>query len=167
MLNGLNDNHILAGTFMLVLLLGIPTYNSLMEQISEPVPQVATATVKGIPSRGIASIPTKDKTSVASALPHYTQFDLNCNKNAVKPVVVHGGYVQFQGKTCLQKKSVDGLEIVNISNGYTASIFNSGSDKYQTDLIQLKHGDNEIAIRYRESSGKPVEQIIRIHSNHI
>ncbi len=166
MLNGLNDNHILAATFALVLLLGIPTFKSLTEQTPVAVPAAAVAGAKSIPARGIASIPTKEK-AVTSALPHFTQFDLNCNRNAVKPVVVHGGYVQFQGKSCLQKKSAEGLEIVNISNGYTASIFNSGADKYQTDLIQLKHGDNEIAIRYRESSGKPVEQIIRIHSNHI
>ena len=93
--------------------------------------------------------------------------DLNCSKKGAFKVSVRGNFVQFQGKSCVKGFNEGQVEIVNKSNGYTASIFPRGTDKYQTDLIQLQNGDNEIAIRYRERSGKSVEEVVHVTSINI
>lgn len=113
--------------------------------------------------RSPASIPQSNFAMVT----RLTKFDVSCAKKALAPLAVDGGYVQFEGKNCLRGLKVGDLEIINKSNGYTASIFLRGTDKYQTDLIQLKKGDNEITIRYRERSGRAVEEVLLVHSNQI
>ncbi|KYG69337.1 hypothetical protein AZI87_09100 [Bdellovibrio bacteriovorus] len=162
------DTHLLIITSCLVALLGIPTFFTLTS--NDPV-EVVNAEVQVSPTlsqhRQPASVPQGASVSAQAALSHFTHYDLNCEKKGAGKVTVTGGYVQFQGKNCLKNLKNGEIEIINKSNGYTASIFNSGADKYQTDLIQLQNGDNEIAIRYRERSGKAVEEVVRIHSSKI
>ncbi|UXR64964.1 hypothetical protein EZJ49_01705 [Bdellovibrio bacteriovorus] len=110
-----------------------------------------------------ASVPAVGS-RISSAISHLAQLDLRCAKKAQSPLRVEGSYVQFEGKNCLRDKT---LEIVNKSNGYTASVFLKGTDKYQTDLIQLQKGDNEITIRYHDGPGKAVEEVVQVHSNQI
>ncbi|MNL75426.1 hypothetical protein D3C87_2012290 [compost metagenome] len=61
----------------------------------------------------------------------------------------------------------ENVEIINRSNGYTASIFDSGKNKYQTDLIQLVQGENEITVRYQDASGKTQEEVLKVLSSQI
>lgn len=117
-------------------------------------------------SRSPASVP-KAKIQISSAISQVSQFDVRCAKKVASALNVDGGYVQLQGKNCLRGFKEGDLEIMNKSNGYTASVFLRGTDKYQTDLIQLNKGANEITIRYREDSGKTVEEVILVHSSQI
>lgn len=161
-----SDTHFLLITLVLVLLLGIPTFHTLTAE--EEMPEMVAASMGSagleIGQRGPASIPAKSKEMASSLVSPVTSYDLSCSKKALQKISVNGSYVQLQGKNCLKSLSSGDIEIINKSNGYTASIFNSGSNQYQTDLIQLRGGDNEIAIRYRERSGKPVEEIIHVHA---
>lgn len=161
------DTHLLIITSFLVALLGIPTFFTLTSNDPIEVVSADVSTSPTLSQRQPASVPQGASVQASAALSHFTHYDLNCAKKAAGKVTVTGGYVQFQGKNCLKNLKDGELEIINKSNGYTASIFNSGADKYQTDLIQLQNGDNEIAIRYRERSGKAVEEVVRIHSSKI
>lgn len=163
------DNQLLLITAILVLLMGIPTFNSLIEndEVGEDL------STKNIPvsanERSPASLPLKESAvKVHSAFSKFKDYDLNCVKktNSKKETVV-GTYIQFQGKNCLKNFKDGDVEIFNKSNGYTASTLTSGVGKYQTDLIQLQNGENEIVIRYRERSGKITEEVVHIHSTQI
>lgn len=161
-----SDIHFIAVTFVLVLLLGARTFLSLTEEEISPV-ESAVASSSVLAARSPASVPAAVTHKVESALQQFTEVDLNCSKKAAAVVAIHGNFVQFQGKACLKGMDIGAVEIVNKSNGYTASIFARGSDKYQTDLIQLQNGENEIAIRYRERSGKAVEEVVKVQSTKI
>ncbi|WP_413613010.1 hypothetical protein [Bdellovibrio sp. HCB-110] len=160
------DTQFLFITLVLVLLMGIPTFHTLTanEELSEE--QVVSATTP-VGQRKPASVVAASALPIAPAISHFTQYDVSCAKKVLPKLDVAGSYVQFQGKNCLKNFKEGDIEIVNRSNGYTASVFISGSDKYQTDLIQLQKGDNEIAIRYRERSGKAVEEVVRVRSSQI
>lgn len=157
----------IAITFILVVLLGARTFASLTDSDMTITEDVKVTSVAPETERKPASIP---QTSVApqkiSSLHQSADLDLNCSKKKDGNLSVHAGYVQFKGKSCVRGGAVSSIQIVNKSNGYTASVFDRGSDKYQTDLIQLQPGENEILIRY-ENSGRQVEEIIRVSSTRI
>ncbi|MEK2689811.1 hypothetical protein [Bdellovibrio sp. GT3] len=159
----------IAITFVLVLLLGVRTFASLTEEDAavQDEQQVATTVIAKETNRRPASIPatTVAPQKIGSSLHESADVDLNC-KGKTGQLEVNAGYIQFKGKNCTTGVSVGQIQIVNKSNGYTASVFDRGSDRYQTDLIQLQPGQNEIAIRY-EKAGRKVEEIIRISSTKI
>lgn len=158
------QTHFIFVTLVLVLMLGAPTFFSITDD-SDYVESAESASLAVNASRSPASLPPISPVSKERALERFFNFDLSCAKKSDGvPFEVRGGYVQLQGKSCLQKGQRQQVEIVNKTNGYTASIFESGTDKYQTDLIQLADGENEISVRYREASGKTVESIIFIRS---
>ncbi|QDK36549.1 hypothetical protein [Bdellovibrio sp. NC01] len=164
-----SDIHFIAVTFVLVALLGARTFFNLTEEEALSVEPVVASQNSMASSRQPASVPAAAMATQKpeSALQQFTQFDLNCSKKAEVKVSVNSGFVQLQGKSCGKGIHEGDVEIVNKSNGYTASIFARGTDRYQTDLIQLNKGENEIAIRYRERSGKSVEEVIHVHSTKI
>ncbi|MFM6928961.1 MAG: hypothetical protein ACKOX6_10890 [Bdellovibrio sp.] len=163
-----SDIQFIAVTFVLVALLGVPTFASLVEsdEISasatvEPATSLAQNVV-GVRSPSSVAAVTIVPQKVTSTLHQSADFDLNCTKKSADRIAVKGSYLQLRGKSCVRGYAIGQIEIVNKSNGYTASVFDRGSDKYQTDLIQLSKGENEITIRYKAASGKSVEEVLRI-----
>ncbi len=157
-----SDTHFLVITAVLVALMGIPTFHTLTAEETTPDELVTSELAPAQASSPARSIASVEPYAVKPAM--LTAYDVSCKKQSLVNVHVEGSYVQLQGKNCLKNFKTGDIEIVNKSNGYTASIFSSGVDQYQTDLIQLRSGDNEIAIRYRERSGKPVEEVIHVRS---
>lgn len=160
----------IAITFILVVLLGARTFASLTEDGDIESAQESKVAVVGKEpnTRTPASLPptTVAPQKVDSSLHQSADIDLNCTKKKGSALEVHAGYVQFKGKSCSRGVRMGEIQIVNKSNGYTASVFDRGADKYQTDLIQLQPGENEISIRY-ENAGQQVEEIIRVSSTKI
>ncbi len=158
------QNHFIFVTLVLVLMMGAPTFFSLTDdsdfaEATEPTSMTVQA------ARSPASLPPISPVSKERNLGRFFNYDLSCAKKmGGAPLEIHGNFVQLQGKSCLSKGQRQQVEIINKTNGYTASIFESGTDKYQTDLIQLADGENEISVRYREASGKTVESVILIRS---
>lgn len=148
-------------TFVLVLLLGVPTFMSLTAGGSEEQVEVARAGMVGpaLTTRVPASIP-EVQAKMTPALSQLAKYDLSCAKKMHEAMDVPGEFVQFTGKSCLRDVKASNLEILNKSNGYSASIFYKGGEVYQTDLIQLQKGNNQIVIRYRDHSGKTAEELI-------
>ena len=91
--------------------------------------------------------------------------DLNCKLN--KKMTGHkviGQWAQLKGRMCGSSK-LKLVEITNLSNGFTASVFNVGTENYQTDLIQLNPGSNEIRVRLTPVKGEVEEKIINVESS--
>ncbi len=87
------------------------------------------------------------------------------NSKQVLPVNVNGQFVQVKGRGCASKSSYSAVKIVNQTNGYTASIMPFGKDQYQTDLIQLIPGTNQILIKYVSPKGTSEERKIELRAD--
>lgn len=160
------DAKFLMMTTLIVFALGAKTFMSLTEPDELPAAAVASTGGAVKTGRSPSSIPTSKE--VKPRWDRFAQHDLSCAKKATGSVVsIHGNFVQIQGRNCIKGFKSTSLEIINLKNGFTASIFESGPNRYQTDLIQLEQGENDIAIRYRERSGTVVEEVVRVNSTRI
>ncbi len=150
-------------SFIAVILLGIKTVASIVED-----PQVdSKAFNRRQPSSVTKSEREIDLEKNLSASPVTASFHFNCLKNLQKEVTVKGSYLQIRGKDCTKAGQGDQLSIVNKSNGYTAAVFKTGRDEFQTDLIQLIDGQNQILIQFQNSSGKKFQHEVVVKSSHI
>ncbi len=154
-------------TLLLVLLLGAHAGYSLMkDEMAEPrlaseIENSGTASL-----REPASLPTS-RPVLGQNLSKFLDVDLSCKKIKDPAYQISGNAVQFKGRNCLKNFVQEKIEIVNRSNGYTASVFPYGENQYQTDLIQLVDGENEIIIRYASPSGPRYERTIKVRSSAI
>ena len=116
------------------------------------------------PARLPASIPPTAPATV-SDIKTKLALDLNCklNKKMTGQKVV-GQWTQLKGHLCKGDK-LKLVEITNLSNGFTASVFNIGTENYQTDLIQLNQGSNQIRVRLTPHKGEVEEKTFTIESS--
>ena len=155
------ETKFLVVSFVLVLLLGVKTVASLLEE-----PPMGS---KSLDRRQPASI-AKQPASLEKAITKVSStanFVFNCQKEFQKEVTVIGRYLQIHGKRCAKSLQGDQVSIINKSNGYTAAVFPTNREEFQTDLIQLIEGQNQILIQYQNSSGKKFEQEVVVKSSHI
>ena len=123
---------------------------------------------KNKPTRNLASIDTakpqiiKDKIMNALFLDaEMKSMVFNCHMN-----IDHldsksdTSYVQLVGQQCGKLKS---FEIVNNTNGYTATVFENVVKGFETDLIQLNAGKNEIEVRMENEVGQKITKFIYLH----
>ncbi len=97
----------------------------------------------------------------------HLEMDLNCGVNKKShDLKVKGQWAQLKGRICSGRK-IKTVEITNLKNGFTASVFNLGTQNYQTDLIQLDFGANKIRVKIIPAKGPAEEQTIVIESNTI
>lgn len=156
------ENKFLLITLGLVLGLAFPTFLSLADGGEELLaPQVLNGHQRS-DLRQPASLAenTSVKFNPSEDRPLQAKYDLHCKKRALSDFRQSGEFIQLEGESCVKNFNFQQLEIVNKSNGYTATVFPTQSGKYQTDLIQLQPGANEIAIRYRDNEGRLAEEIL-------
>lgn len=158
-----SDRNFIVITFLLVVMLGGSTFASLVQEDDDASSSVAEmhSTPAG---RAPASIPSA--MPMKKSLSHLVDMDLSCAAKKSIELKVSGSFLQLKGKNCLKNFKQDRMQIVNQSNGFTASFFEYGSGQYQTDLIQLKEGENQITIRY-QSSGNAIEQVLKVTASAI
>lgn len=94
-------------------------------------------------------------------------FDFSCGKTKATDFKVEGGYLQLKGKDCNKGAQSPKLSITNKSNGFTASVFMLNDKEYQTDLIQLEEGENQISIQYQTPSGQIEEHLLKVKAGAI
>ena len=116
-------------------------------------------------NRQPASIPHTTSPGMASSDSRLS-LDLNCIGKKQKPLKISGQWAQLRGRVC-QFEKLKAVEIVNLQNGFTASVFNVGVQQYQTDLIQLDQGSNKVRVRFIPLKGSIEEQTVVIESNPI
>ncbi len=153
----------LAFTFMIVLSLGAFSVRSLLgEGGSEGM-------VSGPGTRAPASYsPAQFSGELAetSKFKDDLTMDLSCqdglnSQKTLSAQEVAGGFIQLSGKTCAFERG-QGVEITNVANGFTASVFKIGDSQYQTDLIPVIKGDNSIRVRVPQKNGKYYEYSFKV-----
>lgn len=145
------DNKILIVLGVLVAGLAFPAYQTLA---GVPVVEDVVAVVMPL-DRAPASVPKEP-------LLHTEQVDFGCSKQ-LGAIKAQGSFLQMKGLLCRGKD----LVIVNKSNGFTASVFELGDGRYQTDMIQLRQGENELHIRYQNQKGQEQEHKVQVSSTRI
>lgn len=152
-------------TLLLVMALGAQTVSSLLQD--DMVDRVADGSVPVAgPDRAPASLGSSEA-PVKKSLSQLVDLDLSCTKKLQKELSISGSFVQLKGKNCLKGFKEGQIQIVNQSNGYTASIFAFGRNRYQTDLIQLREGENQIMIRHQSKNGSVFEQTLNVRASAI
>ena len=94
-------------------------------------------------------------------------YDFSCTKVKVTDFKVQGNFVQLKGRDCGKEAQMPKLSITNKTNGFTASVFFLNGREYQTDLIQLKEGENQISIQYQYPSGQQEEHVLNVKAGTI
>ena len=106
-------------TLSLVVILGAQTVSSLVHEDATEALAAQAPVVD--PSRAPASLGAAQP--VKKSLTQMLSMDLSCSKKIKKSFLVSGSYFQLKGKNCLKNFKQDQIQIVNQSNGYTASVF--------------------------------------------
>ncbi len=94
-------------------------------------------------------------------------YDFSCAKIKMSDFKVKGAFLQLRGRDCAKSSQSPKLNITNKTNGFTASVFLLNTKEYQTDLIQLKEGENQISIEYQTPSGQVEEHVLNVKSDAI
>jgi hypothetical protein len=164
----------LATTAFVVATIAVPTLASLLsnEDSVRPIEMVLrpneqkTREPASLPSLGAPkkSIVIEDSRKELNNLMNNNliSYDLSCAKNKTAEFKVEGGYLQLKGKDCSKSSDMPKLSITNKTNGFTASVFVMNGKEYQTDLIQLMEGENQISIQYKSSGGKLEEHLLNV-----
>lgn len=168
----------LATTAFLVATIAVPTLASLLSPEMEERPALMVRSPEQ-KTREPASLPhlkgpkkeivIEDSKKVLSNLlsSNMISYDLRCAGEKVTTYKVEGAYLQLKGKDCGRTSQMPKLLITNQSNGFTASVFQLNAKEYQTDLIQLIEGENQILIQSQFPSGRIEEQVLHVKANTI
>lgn len=146
------ENKFIAVTTMLVCLLAFPTAHSLFFDLvkhdlqSSSAPEIL---------REIASPEPLSKNNLLKP----TVVDFNCGASFNEVVQVQATHLRLRGTAC--PFSTTTMSIVNVNNGFKASVFKEGQGKFSTDFIDLVKGKNEIKITV-ENGGKSEEKSFHI-----
>lgn len=170
----------LATTAFLVVTIAVPTLASLMAPDEIPVKVAQTLRPTELKARQPASLPTLTGAPRKSIVIQDTKQELNnllsnnlvsydfaCAKLKPTDFHVEGGYLQLKGKDCNKGSRGPKLSITNKSNGFTAAVFMLNEKEYQTDLIQLQEGENQISIQYQSPSGRIEEHVLKVKAGAI
>lgn len=164
-----------AMTAFLVAMIAVPTLASLITSDEESSHEGLVLRPTELKAREPASLPTtlgapkksiviqdskKELNNLLSS--NLISYDFRCAKAKAKDFHVEGGYLQLKGRDCGKGKWAPKLSITNKSNGFTAAVFMMNEKEYQTDLIQLNEGENQISIQYQMPSGQVEEHILNV-----
>ncbi|MBK9324097.1 MAG: hypothetical protein IPM97_14325 [Bdellovibrionaceae bacterium] len=171
------DWKFLVATAFLVAIVAVPTLASLFSKDEQDVPVMVlrpqeqkvrkpASLIQGFSPKKAVVIEDAAKELNNVLGDNLITYNLKCPKSAdSKNFKVQGSYVQLRGLDCNQKTHAGKISIVNKTNGFTASVFLLDGKNYQTDLIQLKEGENQIYIRYQSlSSEKEEEYVLNVKS---
>jgi hypothetical protein len=169
----------IATTAFLVVTIAIPTLASLITpeegsqpgtvalQASEPkIRQPASLPDPGSPKKAVVILDAKKELGNLLS-DNLINYDFSCAKITVTDFKVEGAFLQLKGKDCTKNSQSPKLSITNKSNGFTAAIFLLNAKEYQTDLIQLKEGENQISIQYQMPSGQIEEHVLNVKAGAI
>lgn len=146
-----NETKFLTILGVVVGLIAIPTFHSLMKL---PPVVVSEGVVATEPSKKVAP-----KRSLASekSMPTSSSIDWPCDKDDLKVLTQQ---VRIRSAHCLGK--LNGVKILNGTNGFTASIFPTLNDQFTTDFIDLAEGANKLELSALDHEGKEVHRMIDV-----
>ncbi|MGZ3742232.1 MAG: hypothetical protein ACXWRE_00785 [Pseudobdellovibrionaceae bacterium] len=166
-------------TSCLVAILAVPTFASLVavEENSQSIAKVlkpealktrqpASLPQVGLPKKSVVILDAKKELG-NSLNRNLLSYDFSCAKIKTTNFKVEGSFLQLKGKDCAKNSRDLKLSITNQTNGFTASVFLLNKKEYQTDLIQLKEGENKISIQYENPSGQIEEHVLNVKATAI
>lgn len=119
-----------------------------------------TASVSSLPQRQPASLSLSTERQ-ASQLFDISSYCLQDQiLNSEKSQNINREFVQLQGLRSCQSQEI--TEIVNETNGYSASLLNLNEKMFKTDLLRLQKGENKIAIRFKDKKLNNKVSIIKV-----
>jgi hypothetical protein len=158
---------IVSVTVSLILFLGMFIYASVMN--SNPYQAQADAlTPSGVESRSPASIVSlsaevervvlgsspETAAAQAPAQKEAEVISLVCiNGNTASTITSQAKQIRLRGPVC-GGKEVSDIEVINRTNGFRATIFQTDKVRYSSDYIHLAQGDNQIHLSYMDAEGE-------------
>lgn len=110
-------------------------------------------------SRAPASIASVSVTSsLATTRSIVSSVVWNCQNKGGEVIETESLQLRLKG-FCKEAQS---LNIINSSNGYTASVFTNEKSEYSTDFIQLSTGENLLKVQSTNEKGEVVEKEIKV-----
>jgi hypothetical protein len=155
---------IVSVTVGLVLFLGLFLYGSIMssnpyasmtlvkEETPNAVPAASTSDERA-PASVVNLAPAIEKVVVATNEAEVV--NLNCF-NGTTPVTIksQAKQLRLRGPVCGNRNTIDHVEVVNRTNGFVGTIFQTDQTKYSSDYIHLASGDNQIFLSFTDASGE-------------
>jgi len=141
----------------LVLTFGIPVFLSFQGDKSNVTKTVAKAILTEVPVQ--VREPSSEKVTTLSQSSTSVTFNLPCNKEPEKKTV-DSSFVRLEGTGCGASKKI---EIQNVSNGFSASLFFTEGNSFTTDFIDLQEGENELKVHRFQADGTDSLKTVHIH----
>ncbi len=137
-------------------LLGALVVNSWIPKSKKNASQVQEAKLKSrIPAS--QNLATEEAKTPAYKFSKSITIEIDCTRTQ-EINDVYGAHLRILGKNCNQNSNV-----LNKSNGFTASVIPVRENIFTTDFMDLSEGENIIQITSQESSGNTVQRHIRIN----
>lgn len=111
----------------------------------------AFSQVTEVLGRGPASLPEEFPQIAATEIA--TELNLDCSSET-ETGLSFGSEVRIMGTNCAGPKSKPVVSIVNLSNGFSATVFPLTGTAFTTDFISLNRGENRIEMSHVGTSGK-------------
>jgi hypothetical protein len=134
---------------VLVVLMGVPTFISLTQ-----APALEAQAIHETRTPASLSFASNEITTVQAHTNPAPLLNLDCKRKNLKKEV-DSSYVRLMGSPC---KNTDGLEIVNKSNGFSASVIFIKGRNFTTDFIDLSEGENNLEITETQDNGTKVSR---------
>lgn len=143
-------------TFLLFIFLAVPVTSSLLESPSKKSSSLQNQ-ISFQGTRQPASV-LESQSETTQELSSASTFQFDCNKPAWD---LSGGQVRWTGKWC-SGQEWKSLEVINETNGFTASVIAMKDLKFTTDFVDLAEGENEFSFKATLAGGEVVEKTIKV-----
>lgn len=145
---------IVSVTAALVAALGLIIYTSMMS--GNPYAEAVPSTAERVPA-SLASVirlaPQAETVAQKALHPETEVVTLNCfNGSTPLELKSHAKQIRLRGPVC-GGYVFNQPEVINRTNGFVATLFETGRNNYSSDYIHLAVGTNQILISYTDASG--------------
>lgn len=146
------EKSLLTATSSLVILMGVPMALDLLKNPEAHAEMTVQQQVRNPASLSLpkVAIQKSEKTAVIK---------LDCDLSS-EALSTEGPYLRIQGQLCHQ--SLDRIQVINQTNGFTANIMKVGSGEFTTDFLDLSEGINEIQMISTTDAGDSITKTFTV-----
>lgn len=123
----------------------VTTVDKVVEQVKVVREAASERTPASINPKMSLEVPTTQEKSNLPNVKKEISKNLDCS-GSESEIKTSEELIVISGANCGKFKNI---KITNLSNGFTASVFELGEKQYKTDLIPLTIGANKISVEYQ------------------
>lgn len=152
----MQESRFLMITMFLVVLIGAPAVYSVVKEpqlLLERNLAMESAQSEDRKPASVVSLlipDSEEKIVKTQGITESVTLNLACDSGSEE---VKGTHVRFKGNSCASEE-VKELSVVNMTNGFTASVIFTKGSAFTTDFIDLKDGENNLEISTVDSKGQ-------------